>query len=165
MKAKLSRSLLLVLLMPVVFTACTPEPQPIHYGQDLCAHCRMTISDERYGAELVMRTGKTHKFDSIECLAGFHEEQEEIHEQVHSLWITDFQHPGELMQVEDAFFLHSDNLHSPMGMNLTAFGEQITEEAVLNSFGGHILTWDEVLKLVASRDHSNHAPAHNAHLH
>jgi hypothetical protein len=35
-----------------------------------------------------------------------------------------------------------------MGMNLTAFGDGIEPETVLNSFIGEILDWDGVLALV-----------------
>ena len=135
-----------VLLVLVAAACATPEPQPITYGVDQCDYCRMTITDERYGAELVTRTGLVRRFDSPECLAAYTHEHPE--EEVHSRWVTDFRRPPRLIRVEEAYFLHSPNLRSPMGLNLTAFGEAIEQEAVLNSFGGEILSWDGVLGLV-----------------
>ncbi len=50
--------------------------------------------------------------------------------------------------MEEAFFLHSRDLPSPMGMNLTAFSDAIRREAVTNSFYGELLDWQGVLDLV-----------------
>jgi nitrous oxidase accessory protein len=130
---------------------CSPGPEPIVYGQDQGAYCRMTITDERYGAELVMRTGKVLKFDSIECLAGYFLERADT-PNIHSIWVTAFNDPPTLVRVQDAFFLESRDLRSPMSRNLTAFGAGITRNAVRNSFFGQILTWDDVLDRVRSND-------------
>lgn len=141
------------LLLSVVALAagCSPAPQPIAYGEDVGEHCMMLITDERYGAEIVMETGRVHKFDSIECMAGYYQSQV-AEDRVHSLWVTDFQRPGTLIRVEDARILHSPNLRSPMGMNLTAFGEGMTEDAVVHAFAGEIVGWDDVLAMVEDRE-------------
>ncbi|MHB1169281.1 MAG: nitrous oxide reductase accessory protein NosL [Longimicrobiales bacterium] len=137
----------------VLVAACSPGPVPIVYGDDMCTHCRMAIVDERYGSELVTRTGLTHTFDSIECLADYVLRLDDV-ETIHSLWVTSFQHPGELIAVEDALFLHSEMLRSPMGANLTAFrSDAITERSLLDSFGGDVLTWEEVLRHVRANEH------------
>jgi len=132
-----------------LLAACEPGPRPLAYGEDVGDYCRMTIVDEGYGAELVTRTGKVYTFDSIECLAGFYLEEQVPPEEVHSLWVTDFQDPPTLVPVEKAFFLHSRDLPSPMGMNLTAFSGAIRRDAVTNSFYGELLDWQDVLDLVA----------------
>lgn len=136
-------------VLAVVFVAaCSPGPRPIHYGEDHCAHCRMTLTDARYGAELVTRTGKVYVFDSVECLAAHM--QETPSEDIHSLWVADFTTPEQLIPVEDAFFLHSERLHSPMGMNLTAFGPAVRPDSVRQTYGGDVLTWG------AARQHIGH---------
>ncbi len=133
--------------------ACAPEPTPIVYGADLCVHCRMAIVDDRYGAELVTGTGRTHTFDSIECLADYVLGLDDP-ASVHSLWVTSFQHPGALVAVDDVHFLHSEMLRSPMGANLTAFRKDaITPRSLVDSFGGTVLTWDEVLAHVRRTGH------------
>ncbi len=132
-----------------LLAACEPGPRPIAYGEDVGDYCRMTIVDEGYGAELVTRTGKVYTFDSIECLAAFYLEGQVPRQEVHSLWVTDFQDPPALIRVEEAFFLHSRDLPSPMGMNLTAFSDVIRRDAVTNSFYGDLLDWEGVLDLVA----------------
>ncbi len=141
-------ALLMLLALPA---ACTPEPRPIRYGEDTCAHCIMTVSDARYGAELVTTTGKTYVFDSIECLAGYLLQERDGTDRIHSLWVTDFEQPGTLIPAEDAVFLHSPALRSPMGMNLTAFAPTADPARLRAEHGGEILTWDDVLALVQTR--------------
>ena len=50
------------IIIPVVLvgflTGCSTEPLPIRYGQDNCDFCKMTISDHRFGAEIVTKKGK-----------------------------------------------------------------------------------------------------------
>jgi len=127
---------------------CGPsEPVPLAYGEDTCDRCHMGLVDERYGAELITRTGRVYTFDSVECLAAFYL-REIDRGQVASLWVTNFRAPSRLVPAEEAFYLRSPDLRSPMGMNLTAFGPGIERRAVENSFGGEILDWAGVLALV-----------------
>jgi len=131
--------------LALIFSGCSNGPRPIHYGEENGAYCKMGISDNRYGAELITDKGKTYAFDSVECLASFYLEDGVPKTDVASLWVTDFQNPPALIKVEDAFFLLSDNLRSPMGMNLTAFSYAIGKDAVGNAFSGEIIGWNEVL--------------------
>lgn len=145
------RSLALVVL---ILAACSPAPEPIVYGEDVGAFCRMVISDERYGAEAVTRQGRVYKFDSIECLAGWVLANEGV--EVHSLWVTDWRAPGELIPLDDAVILHSESLRSPMGGNLTAFRASAMSPAdLVAEYGGEVLSWPAVLERVRT-----HAPGH-----
>ena len=47
-----------VLCLPFLIISCGVSPQPIIYGTDECEHCRMMISDNKYGAEIVNSKGK-----------------------------------------------------------------------------------------------------------
>jgi copper chaperone NosL len=106
------------------------------------------IVDERGGAEIVTRTGKIHTFESVECMVAYLVRDVD-RDQVHSLWVTDFADPPTLIPVGEAFFLRSDNLRSPMGLGVTAFGnESIRPRAVEDSFGGDLLAGDEVVSYV-----------------
>lgn len=128
--------------------ACSPKPQPIAYGEATCDQCLMGIVDERWGAEIVTRTGKVHVFDSVECMVA-HLIHDADRDEVHSVWVTDFANPPALVPVSEAFFLRSDNLRSPMGLGLTAFGKgSIRRRAVEDSFGGDLMGWDEVVAYV-----------------
>lgn len=138
---------LLLGLAAAPLLGCGPKgPVPVTVGEDSCSECLMTIADERYATELITKKGKVYFFDSVECLAGYYLEQNR--DDVASLWVTDFHTQARMIPVEEAFFLRSKDLRSPMGMNLTAFGDGIEPETVLNSFIGEVLDWDGVLELV-----------------
>ena len=125
--------------------SCTVEPQAIAYGSENCHHCQMTISDNRYGAELVTKKGKVFKFDSAECLAAYLKEQPKTEAE---LWlVTDFEKPGQFINASEAIFMQSENQPSPMGLNLTAFGDQDRAAAVAQEKNGQLLTWTDVLQL------------------
>lgn len=140
----------------ILVAGCAPQPEPIAYGEDVGAFCRMVIVDERYGAELVTRRGRVFKFDSIECMAGYVLAMGDTAD-IHSLWVTPFQTPGTLIPVGEALILQSPALRSPMGANLTAFrATDITEAAVVNAWGGTILDWPGVLERVGARTDTGH---------
>jgi len=46
------------------------EPVDI-YAEDMCSHCRMAISDERYACELLVEQDQVFKFDDIGCMETF----------------------------------------------------------------------------------------------
>ncbi len=148
-----------VLAFVLLAAGCTPAPQPIRYGHDSCAHCRMTVSDERYGAELVTRKGKAHVFDSIECMAAYLDEGRIAEAEIALRLVADFHAPGTLRSVDEAFFLHSPNLQSPMGAGLTAFGPGIAPQSAIDAFSGEVLDWPGVRALLRGA----HPAAHAAH--
>jgi copper chaperone NosL len=131
-------------------TACGSGPRDIRYGEDTCAHCRMSVSDPRYGTELVTVTGRQLVFDAIECLAA-HLEDPEAANEARTLWVTDFTAPGTLIPAETAFYLRSPALPSPMGMNLTAFGTAEARADALVTHGGEALDWPAVLAAARAR--------------
>jgi copper chaperone NosL len=139
----LARGLAAVAL--VGFTACASGPQPIRYGEENCAQCRMTISDPRFGATVVTATGKSLSFDSVECLASYAAAAEP--EAVRELWVSDFMNAGALLPAADALYLHGGALSSPMGRAIAAFAPGIDQAAVRAEFGGEFVEWARVVSL------------------
>lgn len=125
----------------ILFSACKPEAQAIDYGFDACSHCKMTIADNRFGSELVTSKGKVLKFDAIECLVEYHNHAEETFA---INLVSDFASPGKFIDSQQAFFLKSEAIPSPMGMNLSAFSSLNEAEKVMKDNGGELLRWDEV---------------------
>ena len=149
------------LLAVGLLAGCQPEPQPLRVGEMACTHCRMTVSDARYGAELVATTGKVYPFDAIECLTAHLADEPAAAESAHSLWVAAFDAPGTLVAVEEAYFLHSDAIQSPMGGGLAAYTSAEARDAVLNEQGGDALDWGGVLALTESTG----TESHTAHVH
>ena len=105
----------------LLLTGCTPAPKPIAWGEVACAHCMMTIHDQRYAAELVTQKHKVYLFDAIECLAAFVEDERVEPGATHSLWVTDYARPGTLIDAQTAVFVQDAMFDSPMAAHLAAF--------------------------------------------
>jgi len=133
MHLKLSMSLVLFLVM-----ACQPEVEQIQYGKDACVYCKMTISDRRYGAELVTQKGKVYKFDAIECMLDYMKENEANY--AYYMAIA-YDHPGSLQSVDSLTYLISPNMPSPMGAFLTAFSIPSIAQEFQEDHGGELYGW------------------------
>lgn len=132
-------------LLGAAAAACAaPGPTPIAFGEAACHHCHMTIVDQRFAAELVTRTGKVYAFDDAGCLAAFAVSGPVGPEQVHSAWVTDFRHPGALIAVQDAMFLRTDSVRTPMSSNLVAVSRS-AGDSLQAALGGTLLDWSAVL--------------------
>ena len=143
------RIFVLLISVLALFSSCTPEPQPIAFGEDDCHFCKMTIVDQRYGAELVTSKGKIYKFDALECMinAAFKENLVEENS-IHSLLVVPYDKPGNLISAIDKFYLQSRNLPSPMGMYISAFSEKEAAKDAQSANGGELLDWEGVKKKV-----------------
>lgn len=127
--------------------ACTPSPQPIHFGSDQCEHCRMLITEAEYASQLLNHQSKSYKFDSIECLAAFDLTSEE-RSNIHSMWVPDFINRDIWIDAELAIYLHSETLRSPMGLFISSYQNKEDALQMQHEYGGQILTYSEVLSLV-----------------
>ena len=92
--------------------ACAAPAHAIAFGLDSCAECRMLVSDRRFGAQVITKTGKAITFDSIACLRAFIARGAESVEQT---WVVDATHPGTLVKEKDAQIVSDSATHPPMG--------------------------------------------------
>jgi len=138
------------LFIALVAVGCAqPGPGVIHYDSDACDHCRMTISDPGYAAQLVTRTGKVYRFDDPACLASFVASGRVPPADVHSIWLNDHAHPEKLITARDAVFVVSDGIRAPMNGGMAAFSSWNEAAALQSAVGGDLRTWADVLKRVA----------------
>lgn len=130
--------------------ACSaPGPRAIVLHQDACNYCRMTISDARFGGEVVTSTGKVLTFDSLECLASFVRLANA--ETIDSVYTMDAQHPGTLVNVRSAGFLRDAiAMRSPMGRAVVGFASPALAEQQRAMLGGAVVTWTDLVNAVDS---------------
>lgn len=140
-----------LLLMTVGLFACRPEPEPIQFGEDEGAYCKMMIVDPQYGAELVTEKGKVFKFDAIECMVRYIQENEDAQTDYAYKMAIAADTPGQLHPVEEMYFLVSPNRPSPMGANLTGFSTREAAEAAREEYGGRLLDWKGVVNYIKER--------------
>ena len=134
-----------LLYLVFIICSCNQIPQPINYGMDTCHYCQMTIVDRIYAAEIVSDKGKVYKFDAVECLINYHKDLDDT--TGYQLFCNYFEDPESFVTVEEATFLISQNLPSPMGAYLTPFKTTIKAKEIQESKGGELYHWDSLLNL------------------
>jgi copper chaperone NosL len=143
---------LVTLGVTMAAAACgSPGPRPLAFGTEQCAHCHMTLADPRFAGELVTVTGKVIPFDDVGCLALYVGTGGMSRDRIGSLWVSDFAHPDSLFDVNQAVFLRSDSLKTPMDYHVVAFREGRTADSVRAALGGKLLSWSQVLRLIAEQ--------------
>ena len=145
----MNKIVFLLSLSLIFIGGCERGPQPINFGTDLCAMCRMKIMDNRFGAEVVTKRGRAFKFDSDECLMGYLNTGTLKPEQKGVLLVTDYMNPGNFIDAEKAFYLHNDKIPSPMGENISSFKtlEEAKKANLENGNLGVIVGWEAIQQL------------------
>src|SRR5690606_1343073 len=103
-------------MMPllVALASCSRGYKPIDYGSDGCAHCKMTIMDARFGAELVTDKGKVYKFDDILCMRQYIDEQNMAEGEL-MLFVEKYTaDKNDIVDAQQAVYVHHEYFASPM---------------------------------------------------
>jgi copper chaperone NosL len=122
-------------------SSCSNGPQPISYGKENCDFCKMTISDRRFGGEIVTRKGKVYKFDDMHCLGSYLGSGLIPEKDISSVYLIDFSVPGELVPATESFLLKSEELRSPMNGNIAAFRSADSMKKFAGQFPGEETDW------------------------
>lgn len=140
---------IMALIAMMFFASCSnkaPEPQPIKFGTDNCDHCKMTISDKKFGAEMVNSKGKAYKFDDIGCMLDYKKEYAKSHpdEQV-TFFSINYYSPEKFVNMQDAFILQNGSVRTPMASGMVAFGTKEDAEKAKGEYGGEVVTGASVM--------------------
>jgi copper chaperone NosL len=127
-----------------LLVSCEIEAEKIQYGSDACAFCKMTIVDQQHAAQYVTNKGKQFKFDAIECMVNDLSEKDV--ETLAILLVAAYERPGEMTPAQQATYLISEKIKSPMGANLSAFSAVQAAKETQSENGGDIYTWPELLQ-------------------
>lgn len=135
-----------ILVLPMVFglIRCTPQKNPLRYGEDKCEYCRMTIVDQRYGCELVTSKGKALKFDATECMLNFLEETNDDETSIKLILTNTIDKPGELVDATKCLYLKSKNLPSPMGAFINPYSNATQAKKAQEQHLGELFQWEEL---------------------
>ncbi|MDO8966073.1 nitrous oxide reductase accessory protein NosL [Algoriphagus sp.] len=139
MKRYLSIFALLVFL-----ASCSADPRPIAYGQDGCHHCKMTLMDPKFGAELVTEKGKVFVFDDVNCMLQYMDSEDGKSQMYKHILVIDYLNPGVLLDANYAFYLKSEEFKTPMASQIVAFPDYDLLKEYKNKTGGVYLAWGEL---------------------
>lgn len=157
---KLITTLFAALLLALA--GCEPKPQPIQFGSDQGDYCRMMITEPQFASQILNNQGRSFKFDSIECMAAYALTADDP-ENIHSHWVPNFENPDEWLPAEEAYFLHSETLRSPMGLYLSAYADRETAEQFRQEYRGNVANWNEVKEIVRKEWLANNGNGQHEH--
>ena len=138
-----------VSLLAILAACRTPSPRPLAYDAETCSQCHMTLADRRFGAELVLQTGRVIPFDDTGCLISYLGRDSTT--AVHSIQVTDFLPPHALLDATSAVFLVSDSIRTPMDYHIAALSPR-SADSVRAAMGGELVSWDQARAMIQGRD-------------
>jgi copper chaperone NosL len=125
-------------------SSCSTDPRPLRMGVDACHACKMTLTDARFGVELVSSKGKVYIFDDTGCAIRAMQ-QEPALQKNSALYIAAFDVPGKLVAVDHANLLKSVNIHGPMNGQIAAFTTAEARKQAQQTLSGDMLAWKDLL--------------------
>jgi copper chaperone NosL len=135
-----------IVVAVISLLSCNTAPGPLKIGVDNCYFCKMTISNAKFGAEIVTNKGKLFKFDDVHCLIDYLKTNDLQQTEVKDIYITDFSGNHNLINIKQALLLKSDALRSPMGGNIAAFENTDSLKFVQQHYKGVVVNWNELNK-------------------
>ena len=129
----------------ITVTSCNTSPEPLKVGVDNCHFCKMTISDARFGAELVTKKGKVYKFDDTHCILDYLQTKEIESANIKNIYISNYAGNHQLIDVKNALLLKAAELRSPMAGNIAAFDAQDSLAVVQKRFPGTVVAWNKLI--------------------
>lgn len=145
-KTTLSISSALILCIMLMIQSCSSGPKPIAFGKEECSFCKMIISDQRFGAELITEKNKVYKFDDTHCIVSFLKSRFIEENDIKAVYLIDYSKPGEFVNTNNCSILLSEELRSPMGGNCAAFASEDSLKKYSESMKGTNVTWSDLLK-------------------
>jgi copper chaperone NosL len=126
----------------VLWPAQRSGPEPIAYGRDACAHCRMHLGSPGFAGELRDRRGVLTKYDDVGCLLrAMLESREEMPE----AWVEDHD-GGDLVPLLTAHLVRGVPGSTPMGSGIVAFRDQTAARAFVAAGGGTPVALEELVR-------------------
>lgn len=145
---KLMRLILLLVLGLLAGCAqgsAEAAPPEIRYGEDVCAHCNMIISDPRFAAayarEIASGRYESLAFDDIGDMIAMADADPD---QTIVAWYVHDYTSEEWIDATTAHFVVSDQLITPMGFGIAAHATEEAAAAHAAELQGDLLTWQEL---------------------
>jgi copper chaperone NosL len=130
-------------VVAVVFWPAHPSgPEPIVYGRDACAHCRMHLGRPGFAGELRDRHGVLTKYDDVGCLLRAMLAE---HREVPGAWVEDHE-TAELVPLLTAHFVRGAPGATPMGSGIVAFADEAAARAFAAAGGGDPVRLEELAR-------------------
>jgi len=135
-----------VLVTALLLQSCNTGPEAIVTGRDNCYFCKMTITDIKYGAEIVTKKGKAFKFDDVHCILAFLHSKMMEEKDIKDIYLVDFAGDHSLVKTGESFLLQGEAIHGPMNGNVIAFKNEDSLKEMAVQLKGEAMSWDKLIK-------------------
>ncbi len=146
LKLTINTNTLLVLFLVINLIACNSIPPKIKLGKDICTFCKMTVTDNRFGAVLISPKGKSYIFDDEQCLISYMKANKSTMTNESSIYFTNFSQDHLLLNAENAFIVQSEAIHGPMNGLFAAFSSKDSATQFIQLNTGNLITLKEMLQ-------------------
>lgn len=137
------KKILLAIFITIGVTSCmSNEPVPIKLNVDSCEFCKMTISNGKFGAELITQKGRNYKFDDVACLVQFAKSSSVVPNE--AFYVNDYLKDNQLIPAETAHFIKGGTINSPMRGNFAAFQSATQQKEFAAKLKAQTMNWSEV---------------------
>lgn len=131
----------------------TASPPAIRYGEDACAECNMIISDPRYAAgyayEISAGRYESLAFDDIGDLLVHWTKMPE--QKIVAWYVHDYA-TEEWLDATTAYYVVSDQIHSPMGHGIAAHASRSAAEQMALEKGGQVFDWSGLQAMATAEE-------------
>lgn len=127
-----------------VSASCTGkmESRPIIMNKDVCAGCKMTITDLKFATEFITDKGKVYVFDDMSCMIHYLTKHSDV--KTYAIYVPDYAASNELVKLPTAFFVKGDEFRSPMGGNIAAFKTRDIAEMYAKEYNSKVMSWTDL---------------------
>ena len=134
-------------LLAIVFTtmsSCSAQgPRAIKLNKDMCAFCKMSITEAPFASQLITTKGRDYVFDDLKCMAAYLKENNTI--ELASAYVADFSSPATFVNLEKAILIQSDSLRSPMAGNMAGFAAPDSAKVYKAKYAAQVVQWSTII--------------------
>jgi copper chaperone NosL len=119
------------------------SPQPVEIeAADMCAQCKMAISEKRYAAEMADIDGNVMKFDNIDCMIRY-VSGNDLKDKAAAWFVMD-SNGEKWLDARQAFLVKSASIPGPMGSGILAGKDRAMADELAKRFSGQVLHFDNL---------------------
>lgn len=135
-------TLFLSFILVVMLGSCaTSEPEPVKINVDNCEYCKMTIADLHFASEFITEKGRVYKFDDLKCMVSYKNENSISNA---TYFVSDYSKPENLIKAVNAVFVTGEKVQSPMNGNVAAFSQKADAEKFAQEKQATVADWEQV---------------------
>lgn len=135
----------MICLLLIAASCGNQPPRPVEIeATDICAQCKMAISEKRYAAEMIDLEGNVFKFDNVDCMVRFaasHGLKDKA-----AAWFVMDSDGREWLDARQAFLVKSATIPGPMGSGVLATKDSTAAGHLARRFSGQVVRFEDLWK-------------------